>query len=190
MQILFAISVFCFLGIVWAAIALARHIKFGQQQNLSIVPAQSDLQHRLLPAHETAQELPPASKIVPDEPPARRPVAPQVELTPAVSVPRTRHTDLNQSVHDIAANKQWILPPHAIHMQRLAIYRAQPVRPESSSNTIQRKPPQPARHGTMELLDPAYFSKDLGDLTDPYQPPRTVSNDRRKSAPSKRYWQS
>ena len=30
-----------------------------------------------------------------------------------------------------------------------------------------RKPPQSARYGRMELLDPAYFNKDLGDLTDP-----------------------
>jgi hypothetical protein len=50
-----------------------------------------------------------------------------------------------------------------------------------------RKPPQPARHGAMALLDPVYFNKDAGDLTDPYQPPRVRANDGNKAISPKRY---
>jgi hypothetical protein len=185
MQILFAISVLCFLGIFWAAIAGARHIKAGQRQNLSIVPSHSDYKHHLPAASETAQELVPASRIVVDTPLARKPAAP-----PDVSVPRTRHTDLNQSVRDLAVNKQWTLPTHVTRMQRLTSRAVQPAKPAPSPSTSLRTPPQPARHGTMELLDPTYFNKDMGDLTGPYRPPRISANDRRKPAPPTQYWQS
>jgi hypothetical protein len=42
----------------------------------------------------------------------------------------------------------------------------------------------------MELLDPTYFNKDMGGLTDPNRPPRISANVRRKPASPKQYWQS
>jgi hypothetical protein len=144
MQILFAISVLCFFGILWAAVSLARHIRSTRPKDassISIVPTQSDFKQQLFSASET----------------------------PSISTPVTRTNPIHQSVRDITANKQWALPPEPVRM-RPPLTRREPV--------TARKSPQPARYGPMELLDSAYFNKDMGDLTDPYQPPQLRVNDR------------
>jgi hypothetical protein len=164
MQILFAISALCFAGVLWAALAFARHIKVSQLRRSTAAPLEGDFKERLFSLIETT----PPIEIVPE--------------TFSETTRSTRQTILHQSVHDITANKQWTLPPQAVHMGRL------PVRAVGASASVStmRKPPQPARHGRMELLDPAYFNKDLGDLTDP-QPSNLRVNDRSRSDLSKRY---
>src|SRR5277367_298996 len=112
MQILFLISALCFAGILWAALALARHIKTSRRHSAATTPSPTSFKDHLLAATET--------------------------------------TPIHQSVHDITANKQWTLPPQPNRRQRLPLQRAEPTREA-------RKSPQPARHGPMELLDPAYF---------------------------------
>ena len=149
MQILFAISVLCFFGILWAAIALARHIRSIQSQNLSGISLQPDFKHHLFSAPETFPSI---------------------------------HTPLHQSVRDITANKQWTLPPQPVRMRRSSGWGVEPAR----IAPVVRKSPQPARYGPMELLDSAYFNKDMGDLTDPYQPPRLRANDRNRQGSPKR----
>ena len=196
MQLLFAISVFSFLVVVWAAIAFARHIKAGPAPELSIVPAKRDFKHHLLAAHESVAQEPATQapivreatipeetlNLAPEPLQPRKPIPePPASFTPELSVSRTRHNDLNQSARDIAANKQWILPPHAMRTQRPGVTLQSAAR-KTAPNTVLRKPPQPVRQGTMELLDPAYFNKDMGDLSDPYQPPRLSANDRNKPA--------
>jgi hypothetical protein len=154
MQILFAISVLCFVGILLAAIALARHIRSSRlrrESDLSIVP---DFKQHLFSASEGS----------------------------ATHGAITRPNPIHQSVSDITANKQWTLPPQPIRMRRPPSPPDQPVRIPPTG----RKSPQPARYGPMELLDSAYFNKDMGDLTDPYQPPRLRANDRNQSGPTKR----
>lgn len=153
MQILFAISALCFIGILWAAIALARHIRSSRLENLSEIPSQPDFKHHLFNAAETFDSI----------------------------STRLPSTPIHQSVHDITANKQWTLPPQPLRMRRSAIQRAQSARMVPAA----RKSPQPARYGPMELLDSAYFNKDMGDLTDPYQPPRLRANDRNNQASPK-----
>jgi hypothetical protein len=162
MQILFAISVLCFAGVLWAALAFARHIKASQLRSDIAAPLVPDFKERLFSMIETTPQ------IVPER---------FSETTRS-----TRQTFLHQSVHDITANKQWTLPPQAVHMDRL------PVRAVGAGEGVSamRRPPQSARHGRMELLDPAYFNKDLGDLTDP-QPSNLRVNDRSRSNLSKRY---
>jgi hypothetical protein len=150
MQILFAISVLCFAGILWAAIALARRIKASQLRDLSdlsIVPSQPDFKQHLFASSETVTTFNPI---------------------------RTRPTSIHQSVSDITANKQWTLRPQPIRIHRPATRPVEPARTAPPA----RKSPQPARHGPMELLDRAYFNKDMGDLTDPYQPPPLRANGR------------
>ncbi len=103
----------------------------------------------------------------------------QIQIVPervSETTRSTRQTVLQQSVHDITASKQWMLPPQAVHMGRL------PVRAVEGGEGVSamRKPPQSARYGRMELLDPAYFNKDLGDLTDP-QPSNLRVNGRSRS---------
>jgi hypothetical protein len=158
MQILFAISILCFLAIAWAAISFARHIKattfrVSEHQSAAIIPAKSDFQHHLYAA-ASAESL------------------------------RPRHSDLHQNVRDITANKSWNLPPKAVQTKRLGhLPRVEPVQQQQ----IARKPPKPARHGEVALLDPAYFNKDSGDLTDPYQSPRVRANDGNRTISSRRY---
>jgi hypothetical protein len=164
MQILFAISVLCFAGVLWAALAFARHVKGNQLRGRVAAPSQTDFKERFLSIIETT----PPMQIVPER---------SSETTPS-----TRQAVLHQSVHDITANKQWALPPQAVHMDRLPVHTVG----AGEGVSAMRKPPQSARHGRMELLDPAYFNKDLGDLTDP-QPSNLRVNDRSRSNSSKRH---
>lgn len=152
MQILFAISVLCFLGILWAAIALARHIRSSRLRDDPDV-SQPDFKHHLFSASEG------------------------LSTHDAMS----RRNPIHQSVRDITANKQWTLPPQPVRMRRPPTQRDEPVR-----IPLTRKSPQPARYGPMELLDSAYFNKDMGDLTDPYQPHRLRANDRSQAGPTRR----
>lgn len=154
MQILFAISALCFIGILCAAFALAHHIKSTRIQDLSDIPSRPDFKHHLLSTPETFHSI---STRIPSTP-------------------------IQQSVHDITANKQWTLPPQPVRMRRSPVQRVHP----DKTATAARKSPQPARYGPMELLDSAYFNKDMGDLTDPYQPPARLSaNGRNKSTSPK-----
>lgn len=150
MQILFAISILCFLALVWALIAVSRHIRSGRDTASS-------------PAPETfAQHIAHAS------------------ASPESNQPKLRHT-LNQSIRDITARKSWNQPPEVITMHPSLEQRA-----EWEKETIQplagiRKAPQSSRSGGTERLDWAYFNKDFGDLTDPYQSPRIQANSRNSS---------
>ncbi|WP_213806756.1 hypothetical protein [Granulicella sp. dw_53] len=173
MQTLLAISILSFLGVVWVAIAFAKHIKRGPRPKLSIVPATRST----LPRPDFKQHLFAAPEIA-----ALSPAAPRIALTPEAPVQRTRIAELNQSVRDIAANKQWSMPPQPTRAQRTIVHRVEPPKSMLVPNTDLRKPPQPTRHGNMELLDPTYFNKDMGDLTDPYQPPRLHANGRMKAS--------
>jgi hypothetical protein len=152
MQILFAIALLCFVWILWTAIAFARHVK--ARHNLT--EALSEIKPDRHGHHVTPATSPSTLSIAP--------------------APENRFS-LHQSVRDITANKQWAFPPRSIRMERLPIQRV----PARKASSPPRKQPQPARHGPLELLDPAYFNRDMGDLTDPYQPqPPARANSRRK----------
>ena len=113
MQILFAISVLSFVAVLWAAIAFARHIKVkaSRIEDTSVAPQQPTFKQHLLSIRE--------------------PVF-QPEATP----PRVRQTPLNQSVHDITANKQWSLPPQPNRLQRLPL----PLRRAETTDSALTKP--------------------------------------------------
>jgi hypothetical protein len=189
MQTLLAISILCFLGILWAALALAREIKASQVRSLSFAPTLPDFKHHLLavipdPLTHTGLLTVESSPIAspPTQPTGN--TVPIIRPTAKTAPPtlRTRMYGLNQSVHDIAANKQWILPSHPVRTMRLPVQRIGRSRTTESALPLltSRKPPQPASHtGVVHRLDPAYFNKDLGDLTDPYQPsPRLRATER------------
>jgi hypothetical protein len=165
MQILFAISVLCFVAVVWAAIAFARHIKAGAARDIPGVPDENYFRERL---EAVSQPMLQASS-----PRAER------QFDPEPSPLRTRHITLHQSAHEISVQKQWTMPPQPTRSRRWNASTAAPEKLNLTSNTALRKPPQAARHGNMELLDPTYFNKDLGDLRDPYEPARYSVNERR-----------
>jgi hypothetical protein len=153
METLFLISALCFLAVLWAAIALARHIKRAAQRE-----AIRDL-------HLPAQPAAPITEF-----------RQHMEATADPITPRLRHFGLHQTAQEISANKSWDLPI------KISSFSRRSSRPLDQPRTPARKPPQPARHGPMALLDPAYFSKDAGDLSDPYQPPRSRVNGSRNGS--------
>ena len=156
MQILFAISAFCFAGVLWAVFAIARQVRANRLRNSPDAPLQQDFRHHILFAPETA-------------------------MTFEAGVRQARQDSLRQSVKDITVNKQWILPPRAVRTRRASLLPFRVSEPRSY------RAPQPARYGPMELLDRAYFSNDMGDLTDPYQPPPSRANNRSRPRPSARF---
>lgn len=157
MQILFAISILCFFAIVWAALAFARHIKAGSVRR------------------NDRQEL----SILSPQPEFRQHLYAAAES----DTPRARPDDLHQRVRDITANKSWNMPPRSDYSRRSTVQLPRIGSRDQKQST--RKPPQAARHGAMAFLDSAYFSKDAGDLTDPYQPPKIRANESNIS--TKRY---
>jgi hypothetical protein len=176
MQILFAITVLCFAGILWAALALARHIK---ARNLRRDHSSSEVPHIVLQTPVAR----PSEKPTPTPEPVQHDFRHHFLTAPADVPSRNTRQALNQSVHDIAANKQWTLPPHATQIHRLPLRTvAAPVIASTAPATApERKPPQSARNGRLELLDPAYFNKDMGDLSDPPPSNNLRANDRDRS---------
>ncbi|CAN5469319.1 hypothetical protein BH10ACI4_BH10ACI4_25290 [soil metagenome] len=175
MQTLFAISVLCFLGILWAVLAFARHIKATQMHAVYRSPSILQLQTTVEPVllSDFRQHFLAAAEAAPVRPTMLHGTLPQPVTAFA---PRSRGNDLHQSVHEIAANKQWTLPVHPLRLPLRRVGRGQQS-DAAISLLAERKPPQPAsRHGVVQRIDPAYFNKDLGDLTDPYQPPRLRAN--------------
>jgi hypothetical protein len=181
MQILFVISVLCFLAVVWGAIVFARHIKAGERRSASFLPAKTQFRQHLQPALDRVESD--SSMLKAEAQFISKPVAakdwreglPQ----PALHQAGLHQAGLHQSVQDITANKQWSMPPQPTRTRRLQVFPAPLENSTSGSNIALRKPPQATRHGNMELIDSAYFSKDLGDLTDPYEPHRLSVNARK-----------
>lgn len=152
MQILFAISIVCFIALVWAGIAIARHVVTGNKGGSASAAKESrgDFAHYLFAAKENGETR---------HPRAVRP----------------------QTMRDVAAKKGWNSAPASIEIH--------PVHEENASSSVQgqRKPPQTSHNDTPERLDWAYFNKDAGDLTDPYQTTRFRANSGTRATSSKRY---
>jgi hypothetical protein len=147
MQILFAISILCFIALVWAGVAIARHIAAGHKSEGT---AQGDFAHHLFTA-----------------------TAHQDTRRPRVVQPQT--------MRDVAAKKGWNASPAPIEVH--------PTHEESSPSVVsgRRKSPQTSHQGASERLDWAYFNKDAGDLTDPYQTRRFRDNSGARATSPKRY---
>jgi hypothetical protein len=150
MQILFAISIICFVALVWAGVAIARHIAAGHKGGLTAKQSHGDFEHHLFAAAENHE--------------TRR--------------PRAVHP---QTVRDVAAKKGWNSAPAPVEIH--------PSNDQSVALTMhgRRKSPQTFHHGGTERLDWAYFNKDAGDLTDPYQTRRFGGNSGAGTTSPKRY---
>ena len=149
MQILFAISTICFIALVWAGVAIARHIAAGHRGGRT-AQSQSDFAHHLFAATENRE----------------------------TRQPRAVHP---QTVRDVAARKGWNSAPASVEIHPNNDQRAAPA------VQGQRKSPQTSHHGGTERLDWAYFNKDAGDLTDPYQTRRFRGNSGARTTSPKRY---
>jgi hypothetical protein len=150
MQFLFAISIVCFIALLWAGVAIARNIAAGRKCRRTRMQSQGDFAHHLLAATENRE--------------TRR--------------PRTVHP---QTVRDVAARKGWNSPPASIEIH--------PTHEQSTAASLQgrRKSPQTSHHSATERLDWAYFNKDAGDLTDPYQTRRFRTDSGARAISPKHY---
>ncbi len=150
MQILFAISIVCFVALVWAGMAIARHIAAGHKGGRTTKQSHGDFAHHLFVATENRE--------------TRR--------------PRAVHP---QTVQDIAARKGWNSVPASVEIH--------PTNEQSATPSVQgrRKSPKTSHHGDTERLDWAYFNKDAGDLTDPYQTRRFRANSGARVTSQKHY---
>ena len=150
MQILFAISIICFIALVWAGVAIARHIAAGRKGGRTPAQAQGDFARHLFAATENRE----------------------------TRQPRAVHP---QTVRDVAARKGWNSSPASIEIH--------PTNEQGSAASVQGRPksPQTSHHGGTERLDWAYFNKDAGDLTDPYQTRRFGTNSGARTTSPKRY---
>jgi hypothetical protein len=154
MQMLLAISIVCFIALVWAGTALARHVRASRQPDggTSFVP-RIDFTHHLFNAIEDERSLQPRK------------------------VP-------TQTFQDITAKKSWNQPPEGVAVPPSHELRSELPPSAAEQLQVKRKPPQTSHRVGSERLDWAYFNKDLGDLTDPYQTPSLRVNARNSS---KRY---
>jgi hypothetical protein len=144
MQILFAISIVCFIALVWAGVGIARHIYRGHKGERARAYAHGDFAHYLFAAAENREVRQP------------RAVAPQ-------------------TVRDVSARKGWNSGPASVEIHPNTRQEGAAV-PEEGSMQGRRKMPEASHKGTGERLDWAYFNKDAGDLTDPYQNRRFRNN--------------
>jgi hypothetical protein len=147
MQILFAISILCFLALAWAGIAVTRHISAGRKRSRRLSPAQHNFAQHLFRAAEEAS-------------------LPEPRIFP------------NQNIRDITARKSWNQPPEVVTVHPSPGIRSDLIQNATEPIQGKRKAPQSSHQSGMERLDWAYFNKDLGDLTDPYQTPRIRANSR------------
>jgi hypothetical protein len=155
MQILFAISILCFVALIVAAIALTRHIRAGHKRS-STPPDRPTFAQHLFSAHED----------------------------PA---PRRNRTVPVQTLREIIRNKSWNQPPDMITLHPGEEYHHASSQTKSGEREADRKAPRSSQNGGGERLDWAYFNKDLGDLSDPYQAPRLRANSRSNATSPKRF---
>jgi len=161
MYILFAISAVCFFALLLAAVAIARHVRFSR--GAAGVPPHSQ---REFAEHLVAAASDQNSRVLR--------AAPQ------------------QTVKDVLAKKSWNQRRPEVVMIRpdpeaQLAYERRAVESLAGRIETSRKPPQSAHQRGWKRLDRAYFSKDLGDLTDPYQTPRLRANSSDKSTSPERF---
>jgi hypothetical protein len=178
MRILFAITALCLLVLLWAGLAIRRHIRSAARERAQKRPQppvtavlEVELKSDLRSAHAESGFF----GTISDPQPGRN------------SISRTRQA-VRESAIRAAVTAIPIFEPATIEAMQAA--RAPETAPEPATHSsVQpeepparnefRKPPVSISDGTFERLDLAHFNKDLGDLSDPYQIPRTASRDRR-----------
>ena len=159
MRTLFAISMLCFFSLLAAVLALVR----------KVVQSQRLLARRGLEPRETGRtrtHLQPHLFEDTDSPPYGQSSL-QHSITGRVAFSElTLRPAPEQSVQDLAPGKSpdWRFMVHS---------GDEPLRDGNSTiDPARPKGPQATHFGTHERSDWAYFNKDLGDLSDPYEPPR------------------
>jgi hypothetical protein len=173
MRILFAITALCLLVLLWAGLAIRRHIRGAARERAQKRPQppvtavlEVELKSDLRSDHAESGFFGSIS----DPQPARN------------TISRTR-TAVRESAIRAAVTAVPIFEPAAIEAVQAARAPERAAEPSVQPGKIPavnefRKPPVSISDGTFQRLDLAHFNKDLGDLSDPYQIPRTASRNR------------
>jgi hypothetical protein len=166
MQILLAITIICVFALMWVTLAIARHIGASR----TVDRWNSDDMPSIVPHIELYQVSEPTAW-------EQRPTKFKQELIAATQIDvRGRQSEVHQNVRDISANKSWTMPEKPLTSRLLTKEQVVQSRMTGGQTETSRRPSQPLRRGLIHRLDPAYFNKDAGDLTDPYELPRTGTN--------------
>lgn len=164
MRTLFAISMLCFFSLFAAVLALLRKV-YQSQYLLERRPTTRFGSSGVRGDHGYGSSTPaPIEHSI-----TGRAVRPELMLRPAPQ----------QSVQDLAPAKSpdW----------RFMVHGADPDHRDETAtiNPGRRHQPQPTHFGRHERLDWTYFNKDLGDLSDPYEPPRFTGTSNAQPGTSK-----
>jgi hypothetical protein len=171
MQILYAITVLCVIVLLWAGLAIRRHIAASARQRAerqerppAKVVIEVELKHELRTAHVEKGFFGSIS----DPQPGRH------------TISRTR-----QAVRESAIREAVTAVPIFATLAPEPAKITEAPQPEAAVESHEayvpaelRKPPIAIHNTGFERLDMAQFNKDLGDLSDPYQIPRTASRNR------------
>jgi len=182
MRILFVITALCLLVLLWAGLAIRRHIRAAANERAQKRPRppvtavlEVELKSDLRSAHAESGFFGSIS----DPQPARN------------TISRTRAA-VRESAIRAAVTAVPIFEPATMEAMQAARV-SEPAPEPATHSSVQpdeppainefRKPPVSIHDGTFERLgferlDLAHFNKDLGDLSDPYQIPRTASRNR------------
>jgi hypothetical protein len=166
MRILFAITALCFLVLLWAGLAIRRHVLAAAREReqrrerpQATAVIEVELKHELRTAHAEAGFF----GIVTDPQASRH-----------ISRPKP-------GVRDSAIFAAMTSVPIFQPVQAPKVPEPMPVEPpvessEASAVTEFRRPSAAISGAKIERLDWAHFNKDMGDLSDPYQVPRTANS--------------
>ena len=171
MRILFAITALCLFVLIWAGVAIRRHIRAAareraerKEQTPALQAVEAELRNQLRTERTEAGYFGSIS----DPQPGRH-------------ISRTRQAVRDSAIREAAVENVPVVEvtyaapeplPEPVHTAEVTEPTAQAAPTES------RKPPISINGGKVERMDWAHFNKDLGDLSDPYQVPRTNARNR------------
>jgi hypothetical protein len=168
MQILFAITVLCMIVLLWAGLAIRRHIAVSARQRAERQerpPAKAVIEVELKHELRTAKAEKGFFGSISDPQPGRN------------TISRTRQAVRESAIREAVT----AVPIFAAPASETVKQTEAPQRTEAATDSVPaefRKPPIAIHNSGFERLDMAHFNKDLGDLSDPYQIPRTASRNR------------
>jgi len=170
MRILFAITAFCLLVLLWAGLAIRRHIRAVAKERAerNQPPAREVFEAELRSELRTSRADAGFFRGQPDNLSDPKPGRHASGQRPAV-----RDSAVRAAIA-ASANKPIVTfePAHGSTP-------AQAPEQTSAAEAVEsRKPPVSSNPSKIERLDWAHFNKDLGDLSDPYQVPRSAIRNR------------
>jgi len=172
MRVLFAITALCLLVLLWAGLAIRRHIRAAARERAerNAPPVREVFEAELRKELQSQRANTGFYRGQPDNLSDPRPGRHTSGLRPSV-----RDSAVRAAI--VAAAKEPIVSYEPAPGSTPAAVEPQ-TEPAPADTNESRKPPVSISGIKMERLDRAHFNKDLGDLSDPYQVPRSAIRNR------------